>query len=185
MSTTKKGGVLTIIVSRSGAEALQKVDWTVRLSSAGLVKFIPEDEVEEVTIDEDVKMKGDEAKSQELTEEVSRLRALLSVAEQEKAKAEEEAAEARLRAMNVDDDVIYLKTEPAKNPLPAIVKQEPVDTNEPSISGAGASSWADEMERVDKNKDAGDKATDRSLAAILRAANDDPAVQACRSRFNK
>jgi len=37
---TKKGGVIVIVVSRSGAEALQKVDWTIRLSSAGLVKFI-------------------------------------------------------------------------------------------------------------------------------------------------
>jgi len=189
---TKKGGVLVIIVSRSGAEALQKVDWTIRLSSAGLVKFIPEDDVEEVTLDEDTEMKEADAKdkTQELSEEVSRLRVLLGIAESKKVKAEEEAAEARLRAMNVvDDDVVYLKTEPAKEPLPAIVKQEPVDTdtNTPSVSGAGASSWADEMERVDndKGKDAGDKVKDRSLAAILQAANDDPAVKACRDKLLK
>jgi len=89
--------------------------------------------------------------------------------------------------MKVDDDVIYIKTEPAKEPLPTVIKQEPIDTNEPSIPGTSTNSWADEVERADKtSNNSGNKApTDRSLAAILQAANDDPAVQACRAKTNK
>jgi len=42
------------------------------------------------------------------------------------------------------------------------------------------------MEREDKNDDdPGNKKTDRSLAAILQAANNDPAVQACKAKTNK